>query len=75
MPAALVGAGGKLQGAGWRVWAANSVLHAPTALGLKPLAQAACNDFNKKTIDSDRVYQAGFADLITLDRYHASGST
>ena len=48
MPAALEGAGGKSQGAGCRVWAANSVLHAPTALGLKPMAQADCNDFNKK---------------------------
>jgi hypothetical protein len=48
MPAALNGAGGKLQRAGCGVWAANSYLHQHTALGLNPMAQAACNDFNKK---------------------------
>jgi hypothetical protein len=52
---------------GWcRVWAANSVLHAPTALGLNPMAQAACNDFNKKLIDTTRVYQPSFAVYISL---------
>jgi hypothetical protein len=29
-------------------WAANLYLHARTELGLKPMAQVACNDFNKK---------------------------
>ena len=38
MPAALDGAGGKLQGTGCGVWAANLYLHEPTALGLSPMA-------------------------------------
>jgi hypothetical protein len=45
----LYGAGGKLQGAGCGVLAANLYLHEHTALGLNPMAQAGCNDFNKKT--------------------------
>ena len=46
--AALDGAEGKLQGVGCGVWAANLYLHKHTALGLSPMVQAACNDFNKK---------------------------
>jgi hypothetical protein len=48
MPAALDGAGGKLQEAGCGVLSANLYLHKHTALGLNPMAQAACNDCNKK---------------------------
>ena len=48
MPAALDGAAGRLQGVGCRVCAANLYPHARTALGLKPMLQTACDDFNKK---------------------------
>jgi hypothetical protein len=44
----LDGAVGMLQGIGCRVCVANLYLHEHTALGLNPMAQAACNDFNKK---------------------------
>jgi hypothetical protein len=57
--AALDGAEGKLQEIGCRVWSSNLVLHAQTAPGPKPMAQAACNDFNKGCIDTGRVYQPG----------------
>ena len=30
------------------------------------MVQVACNDFNKKCIDTGRVYQPGFAVYITL---------
>ena len=74
VPAALDGAGGKLQGTGCGVWSSNLVLHAQTAPGPKPIAQAACNDFNKGCIDTGRVYQPGFADYITL-HYPLHGDT
>jgi hypothetical protein len=48
MPAALDGAVGLLHEVGCRVWVANLYLHEHTALGLNLMAQAACNDFNKK---------------------------
>jgi hypothetical protein len=66
MPAALEGAVGKLKEIGCRVWAAHSYLHAPTALGLKPMAQAACNDFNKKMYRHGPGVSTGFAVYITL---------
>jgi hypothetical protein len=66
MPAALDGAGGRLQGAGYQVGSANLYLQTHSALGLKPMAQAACDDLNKKMIDTGRVYPPGFAVYITL---------
>lgn len=54
-PAALNGVGGKLQGAG-----------CPAALQDK--AQATFNDFNNKMIDTDRMYQRGFAVCISVQR-------
>jgi hypothetical protein len=48
MPAALYGARETLQGVGCWVWAANLYLQAHTALGLKPFAKVACNEFNKQ---------------------------
>jgi hypothetical protein len=58
MPAALDGAGGKLQGARCLVWAANLYLYAHAVSDLKPKAQVACNDFDKK------VYRHG-PDVLT----------
>ena len=63
MPAALDGAVGMLLGVGCRVWSANSVLHAPTALGPKPMAQAACNDFNKRMYRHGPGVSTGFCGL------------
>lgn len=67
MPAVLDGAMGMLQGVWCRVWAANLYLRARTTLDLKPMAQVACNDFNKKMGDTNRVCQPGFAVYIALN--------
>jgi hypothetical protein len=66
MPAALDGAEGRLQGVGCRVLAGHLYLHAHAVSDLKPMAQAACDDLNKKMIDTGRVYPPGFAVYITL---------
>lgn len=63
MPAALEGAVEKLQGAGYRVWAANLYLHAQTAPDPKPMAQTACNDFNKKMYRHGPGVSTGFCGL------------
>jgi hypothetical protein len=44
----LDGAVGMLQGIGCRIWAADLYLREHTVLDLNLMAQAACNDFNKK---------------------------
>jgi hypothetical protein len=66
MPAALKGAVGKSQGARCPVWVANLYLHVNAALGLKPFAQVACNDFNKQIIGTGQMYPPGFTVYITL---------
>ncbi len=63
----LDGAAGMLRGAGCRVCAANLFLHAPAVSDLKPMSQAACDDFKKRCIDTVRVYQPSFAVNIALD--------
>jgi hypothetical protein len=68
MPAALEGAGGMLQGAGCRVWAANLYLHAPTALGLNPMAQVDCNDLNKKMYRHGPGVSTGYCGLHLVMR-------
>jgi hypothetical protein len=62
-PEALEGAVGQLQSFGCRVWAANLYLHARTALGLKPMAQVACDDFNKKMYRHGLGVSTGFCGL------------
>jgi hypothetical protein len=69
MPAALDGAVGMLQGAGCRVWAANLYLQARTALVLKPIAQAACNDFNKRMYRHGPGVSTGFCGLHQVSRH------
>lgn len=71
MPAALDGAGGKSQGAGCRVWAADLDLHTPTALGLKPMVKADCNDFNKKMYRHGPVVSTEFR-VLHHGRLHAT---
>jgi hypothetical protein len=48
MPAVLDGAAERLRGAGCWAWAVDFYLHAHTALALKAMAKADCNDFDKK---------------------------
>lgn len=62
--AALDGAVGRLRGVECRVWAANLYLHAHAALGLQPVAQAACNDFNKKMYQHGQGVSTGFCGLL-----------
>ncbi len=61
---------GMLQGAGWWVWAANLYLHARTALGLKPMAQAACNDFNKMMYRYGPGVSTRFCDLHHVSHHN-----
>ena len=73
MPAALDGAGEKLQGVGCRVWSANLYLHARKVVDLKPMSQAACNDFNKKMYQHGPGVSTGFCGLhhVGRDAEHA----
>jgi hypothetical protein len=41
-------------------------LYARSALGLNPMAHAACNDFNKKMYRHELAVSTGFAVYITL---------
>jgi hypothetical protein len=70
-PAALDVAVGRLQGVGCRVLAANLYLHARTELGLKPIAQVTCNDFNKKMYRLKLGVSTGFCGLhhVWLQRF------
>jgi len=68
MPTALYGAGGKLQGTGCGVWAANLYVHEHTALDLNPMAQAACNDFNKMMYRYGPGVSTGFCGLHHVRR-------
>jgi hypothetical protein len=65
MPAALDGAGGKLQRAGCRVGSVDFSLYVNTLTGLKPMAQVECNEFNKKMYRYGPGVSPGFAVYIT----------
>eukprot|EP01034_Spumella_vulgaris_P022778 gene22777-28940_t len=54
---------GMLQGVGCRVWAANLYLHVHAVSGLKPMSQAACDDFNNKMYRHGPGVSTGFWDL------------
>jgi hypothetical protein len=63
MPAALDGAGGKLQRAGCRVGAVHLSVDVNAVTCLKPIAEVDCNDFNKKMYRSGPGVSTGFCGL------------